>query len=765
MENTEKNNDIIDVRRILAEWMSKWYWFVISVIVCIGLAFLYTKIKKPEYLVKANIVISQNDKSGMVGMSDITDLFGSNGKVDDEVFVVSSHSVLKQVAENLELHKNRLVRDGFLKNHIAYKEFPVEIYPSDANMADTLSTAIVFKLKVDKKENVSITAKAKKKKIAEVEDKKFPVTVKTPYGDFVFNKTSCFVAGKPLKTTITFLSYDAVAEDLAEDVNVSIASKKSNVIKMDMKTVDVDFSRAVLDEMVKVYNQRGINERNAEGMKTLEFIDSRLDILSNDLATSEEDVETYKKQHRIVDVAAEATYQTTKKAKLENELIASETEFEILKMTDEFLSDPNNKYELIPTTVATASVKDAINNYNGLIVRRMNLARTAKDGNISLKMLNEQIDAVRENILTSLARTIDQQKVELGELRSQFGGTSAKLGNIPTQEREYRSIQRKQSIKEQLYIFLLKRREETAMLIANATPKGIIVDEAYALQEPVSMKKKIVLLIALMLGLIIPPVLIAIKNFLRNKFSDKEELERHTSIPVLGEICTDRSGDHLVVKPGVTSSVAELFRLVRANLQFVLSGHGDKVVLMTSTMSGEGKSFITINLAASLALLGKRVLVIGADIRKPRLLEYLSLPAHKGLTEFLSNPAMTIDQLVIKRGESVPFDLIVAGPVPPNPAELLLSTRFDDLIATLRDDYDYILIDSAPLGMVSDTYTLARLSDATIYVCRANYTSLSDIKFVNNVYSQDKLKKLSLVVNGTSTRKGYGYGYGEKKNK
>lgn len=304
------------------------------------------------------------------------------------------------------------------------------------------------------------------------------------------------------------------------------------------------------------------------------------------------------------------------------------------------------------------------------------------------------------------------------------------------------------------------------MLLANAVPKGLIIDDAFSFSEPLGMSKKVILLIAFLLGILLPVTIIYVHRLLRSKFESKEEVQRHLSAPVLGEMCIDRSGRSLVVSPTDTSSATELFRLMRTNLQFMLGGEGDKVVLMTSTRSGEGKSFISLNLAATLSLLeGKRVLLVGMDIRNPQLANYLGINPPLGLTNYLSASNVTLDSIIQPMAGIKNCDVIVAGPIPPNPAELLASSKVDELFAKLRTMYDYIIVDSAPVGMVSDTFALDRISDATIYVTRINYSTFSDLRFVEEIYTDKRLKKLSVVVNGTSSKKGYGYGYAAKTSK
>lgn len=299
------------------------------------------------------------------------------------------------------------------------------------------------------------------------------------------------------------------------------------------------------------------------------------------------------------------------------------------------------------------------------------------------------------------------------------------------------------------------------MMLANTKLKGQIIDEAYALNEPLGMGRMMLLAIAFVLGLVFGGLYLYLKKLLRNKFENREELEKLTRIPILGEMCTDHSGNALVVKEGGSNSAAELFRLMRTNLQFILSGNDDKVILLTSTISGEGKSFISINLASSLALLKKRVLLVGLDVRNPKLAEYLSLPHAPGFTEYIAGDRFTLQDIIRKDAVQPGMDIITSGPVPPNPSELLNNEKVDRTFAELRKMYDFIVVDSAPVGMVSDTFSLTRVADATVYVTRANYSTKKEVNFFNAIYRDARLKKMSLVVNGTHTKKGYGYGYGQ----
>lgn len=757
----KKKSDFIDISALLALYKRKWYWFLISVLICGTLAVIFAKVSQPRFKVAANVLISQENGGGLSNFGGLGDLFGSTGYVDDEIFVITSHTVLRDVVRDLGLNRKHIIKTGLLTKVEKYVDTPVEVFPAPG-IVDTLRTTVRFETEVYANGTADIKVEAADHTLLDLEGEKLPATLKTKYGNFVLNTTQYYPKDKDVKAIITVTGYDAAAEDLAEDVVSSIASKKSNVIELSIVTPNPEIGTKIINTIIDKYNARGIEQKNLQSSKTAQFIDERLALISGDLAQAEGDIQSYKQGQGIVDVATEATYNVQLKSQAEKSLIQAQTQNEIIRMTRDFLRDPSKAYELIPSTNEIQGVGTAISTYNQLILRRMELMTNARGNNVALKSLTEQIDAMRQSIMTSLDRAYENSNIEIRDLQRQMARAEGKLGNIPTQEREFLNLKRQQEVKQQLYLFLLQRREETAMLLANAVPKGEIIDAAYTLTEPVGMNKKLIVLIALLFGLCIPPVCLYIKKILRTKFETRKEVEDLVDIPVLGEMCTDRSGNALVVSGTNTSATSELFRLMRSNLRYILNRPDDKVVLVTSTRSGEGKSFISINLAASLALLNKKVLLIGMDIRNPQLGHYLGLPRKNGLTNYLSDSNIALDDIIIKQPLTPGLDIIEAGPIPPNPGELLSSDRLAMMIDELRKEYDYIIIDSAPVGMVSDTLTLDRFSDATVYVTRAKHTTISDLKFADRLFEQGRLKRMSLVINGTSAHQGYGYGYKTK---
>lgn len=757
----KNTSDFFDVNALVKTYVSKWYWFVISVIFCLVMAFLFCRIYKRPMAIRANVLIQQEDSNPMADLGGMGSLFGSKGFVEDEVFVIASHSLFSDVAKELGINKMHYVSDGFLKSHLAYPEFPVDVVAP--GIADTLMSTIVFKVKINDKGLANIKAKVKRDVIGKAKDVTLPAQLHTDYGDFTIVTTPEYVKGKSLKTTISFTGYDVAAEDLDKEVMAYRGSKKSNVISLALNTPNADYGTAVLNKIIEKYNERGINEKNLQGEKTAAFLNDRIGLLSNELNESESAIQRYKEQNRIVDVAAEANYQSVKKGQMESAVFNTEKEIALLKLTREFLADSLNYTELIPASVANGGVQSGINTYNSLVFKRLELTQNAKQNSYALRQLTKQMDLVRANLLVSSDKALENAELNLSKIKAEQSSIAGKLGNIPTQEREYINMKRQQEIKQEIYLFLLQKQEENAMLLANSIPKGQIIDEAFSLSEPLGLSKKVILLIALVLGLLFPPMLLYIRGLVRSKFETKEDVERRISAPILGEMCVDRSGRNLVVSATDTSSATELFRLIRTNLQFMLGGENDKVVLMTSTRSGEGKSFISLNLAATLSLLeGKRVLLVGMDIRNPQLANYLGINPPMGLTNYLSTSNVSLESIIQPVPGVADCDVIVAGPIPPNPAELLASKKVDELFAKLRTMYDYIVIDSAPVGMVSDTFSLDRVADATVYVTRVNYSTVSDLRFVEDIYTNNRLKKLSVVVNGTTSKKGYGYGYSAK---
>ncbi len=764
----DNNNEKISLIDIFNTAKQNWILFAISIVCCVALAFLYSKVSKDKYVILSNIMIRTDAGAGnMAGafmqQMGLGDIMGQGSSVDDELHIISSHSLLRQAAVELDLNRTHVYKKNFFDRWIEYNGYAIDVIDVE-NQCDTLSRTLNFKIKVKANGKADVkVALSHFKSIYNQKNVTLPLDINTSYGKFTITTTEDYQPGQAYNYTIKVNGYDVVAEYLAKEINMYIPDKLSNLITLQIETPYISYGKTLLNTIIRLYNERGIEDKNVEATNTARFIEERLNIIQAELEAAEFQVEEYKKQHDLSDIETEVKAILESDVLFRTKLLEAETEANIIEYVLQFVAEPENKYALIPFTsgLNDASAK-AIEAYNELALQHLNMRTYAKEGSPALQMLEQQIDASRENVIVTIQTAKASADIALADMREQEEKYISRIRNLPTQEREFISIYRQKAIKEELYIFLLQKQEENALTLAMASPKGQIVDSAYNLSEPSSLSTTVELLIGFIIGFLIPAIFLYLRALFRTKFSSKEELERITDVPILGEVCINTTKENIVVKEGENNAISELFRLLRTNLQFLLTGKNDKVVLLTSSVSGEGKTFVSTNLAASLALLNKKVIIIGLDIRNPQLSEYINARPRMGMTNYLASEDIAIDQIITPSGINPQLDVIVAGPVPPNPAELLLSTRLDDLFNELRNRYDYIIIDSAPVAMVSDTFTLTRLADAIVYVCRANYTQREHIRYCSDLVAEGRLSKVSLIVNATTAKQGYGYGYNHK---
>lgn len=759
----------IDISHIAGTIRRNWWMFAISLVACLTLAATYIYVKHDLYVIHAKVLVAYDEGGGSMGATLMQSLslggVGGNN-VEDEILVMGSHSIKEQTVAELGLNRNYSSPDGLLKKKYYYNNSPI-VVDAPKELFDTLSTSLKFVIDVnDKADDIEVTvSEGWFNTLAEAESTSFPMVVNTPYGIFSIDTTKYYVPGESITVKANISGNSILAEAYSEEVGVEKSERKANGISLYMEDINIQRGKDFLNKMIELYNRRGQLEKDEMAINTGKFIDERLASLYTALSASEEEIQKYKQDNNIVDVTAEAAYLMQQKGSIEGALLEANTEYEILKMTHEFLTKPENNYSMIPFSSEISGSGTAIGTYNNLILRRMELEKNAKGNNTILKSINEQIDTIRVNILKSVSRELASAEVALNELKQRERSSSNRLSQVPTQEREFLELQREQVIKNTLYSFLLQKREENQLVLAATTPKGKIVDDAFAFNKPIAPKKTMILFVALFLGLLIPALWLYIKPLLSNDFDSIDALKRLTHIPVLGEICHSHTAkdNPIVVSETSKRPVAELFRLLRTNLHFLFKtkNEGGRVITITSSCSGEGKTFISMNIAESLAVTGKNVVLVGLDIRLPMLAQNMGLPSAPGVTNYLSGATDSIEQITQHHGNC---DVIVAGPVPPNPSELLLGERIETLIETLKAKYDYVIIDSAPIGLVSDTFSLTKFTEVTLYVSRAKYTKRNFIKYLNEVASIGQLKNVAIIVNDTDPKMshGYGYGYGSK---
>ena len=762
----QQEEQIVDFSAFIRKYRRYWWLFLLSLLACMALAFAYLKYAKRIYNVKAVVLVAQEDNGAGAGANLLKSmkLMGQGSKVDDEMLVFSSQELCTQVVKQLGINHNYLEDKGWYKpekDH--YNTSPIEVIAPE-EMFDTLSS-VKFKIDLDKTGKADIKATSGKEKLANVKGVTLPTTLKTTYGTFAIKTTDRYKQGKPCHITARLTGNQMLGERLNKRIKVKLASKKSNGINLNIAESNKSRGKDILNKLIELYNERGQHEKDEQAINTAKFIDERLALIYKGLTSSEADIESYKRAHKIVDPELQVKSAVAKQEITDRAIVKLETNKQLLGMVRDFVSNPANKHSYIPFEVDSSAASGSIRAYNNLLTKRQELAQSAKGDNLALKQIDEQIETMHHNVLQGLNSSIKGVDLQLNKVRGQANATAGDLGQVPTQEREARELMRQQGIQNTLYTFLLEKREENALVLAATTPKGKIVDHAYSESTPISPNKMITLAMALLAGLMLPMLLVYMKDLFTTKFSNQEELEEISQVPFIGHIHHNRHNTPLVVKDGKTSSIVELFRYVRNNLQFLLNKEDDKVILVTSSISGEGKSFISTNIASSFALLGKRVALVGMDIRNPKLAQMLNLNEMPGVTSYLSRSDVSLEQVAQPCKEVNGMDVFVGGAIPPNPSELLLSDRVKDFFNDLREHYDVIIVDSAPVAQVSDSFALDKYSNATVYVTRANYTRRNLIKFMNRIAANKQLKNMCVVLNDTkpSNDNTYGYGIGNTK--
>ena len=631
-----------------------------------------------------------------------------------------------------------------MKKQDHYGTSPI-IVEAPKELFDTLSVTLPFKIKVNADGKTDITVKKGMfSNYAELKGVELPATVKTPFGLFVVKPTQYFTPKHEYSITASVAGNIPAALELQKDMTVDLKAKKTDIVYMDVMDNDVKRGRDILNTLVRLYNERGMKESDTQGMTTARFIDERLSLIYKNLMGSEAEIEAYKKAHNLIDPVAQAKTTIIKGETSESAIIALETQYRIASMIKGFITDPANKHSLIPFESDSLSAK-MVRSYNALITQRQHLETSAKADNPALVQLDQQLNAMRENMLGSVNNALGAMRIKIDRAKDLQGESKGDMSQFASTERETRNLYRNQAIQNELYIFLLQKREENALKMAAAQPKGKLVDEAYAASEPVKPKKPLLAFVALIMTFALPFCILYVKKLLKNKIGSQDELEAITPAHLLGQIYHARE-DELQVIADTNTKNAELFRYLRGNVQFVLPESTDKVVLVTSAVAAEGKSYIAANVASSLALMGKKVALVELNLRKPSLGEMFGIIASKGMSDYLSNGEVSLHDIVSTTADGL--DVYVAGTVPPNPSELLQGSRAAQLMEQLREQYDYVVVDSASLATASDTFSLTNQADATVVVLRANSTKQAYVKWINRLMAEGKLSNVGFVLNG-----------------
>ena len=780
-EEQESKEENIDVKELLFKYLIHWPWFVGAVVACLIAAWVYLHMSTPVYNISATVLIKDDKKGGSAGMLSGLESLGLDGMVsssqniDNEIEVLRSKTIVKEVVEDLGLYISYTDKDEFPSRNM-YKTSPVQVSLTPQE-ADLLEKPMTVEMTLQPQGSIDVNVKIGDDEYQK-HFEKLPAVFPTDKGTLAFFLTPDSVLSSKRTSeettdsekttrniTATINKPLAVAKAYCKNMTIEPTSKTTSVAVISLKNSNVQRGKDFINKLLEMYNINTNNDKNEVAQKTAEFINERISIISKELGSTEKDLESFKRGAGITDLTSDAQIALTGSAEYEKKRVENQTQINLLQDLQRYMQ--NEGYEVLPSNIGLQDVNlaAAINRYNDVLVERKRLLRTSTENNPTIINLDTSISAMKENVQVSLDRVLRGLFITKADLDREASRYSRRISEAPGQEREFVSIARQQEIKAGLYLMLLQKREENAITLAATANNAKIIDEAIADDAPVSPRSKITYLIALILGVGIPVGVIYLLELTKFKIEGRADVEKLTSAPIVGDIpLTDEKQGAIAVFENQNNLMSETFRNIRTNLQFMLE-NDKKVILVTSTVSGEGKSFISANLAISLSLLGKKVVIVGLDIRKPGLNKVFNIPRKEiGITQYLANPENNLMDLVQLSDVSKNLYILPGGTVPPNPTELLARDGLDKAIETLKKNFDYVIMDTAPVGMVTDTLLIGRVADLSVYVCRADYTHKNEYTLINELAEKDKLPSLCTVINGLDLKRrkyGYYYGYGK----
>ena len=778
----EETRSTFSFANIYTAVILNWKWFVLSLIICIGLAAVYLRYTTPIYQASAKLLIKDNDQNGggrsanMLNSATLGMISNSNG-FDNELEILTSHSLAQQAVRDLKLYVN-YYHVGKVKDVLMYKTQPINV-DVDPSHLERLNAPV--DLKIERTGNSYHVTGTYYVPVNDDQadgpfsiDKTFsqlPATIGTRAGIISFNANTVVPMkdGDVMKVNIQspkFAAYKYVGE-----LNVSQTSKTTTIAQLTLSDENPQRAIDYLQQLSICYNRQANEDKNEVAERTEEFINGRLEKINAELGNTEGQLESYKKRNGMIDLKANATSAFSNADQYSQKLSEANTQVALLDEMQNYMDNPNNRFQPLPSNVGLNddAATSLISNYNQLVQRRNLLLQSASENSPSVMPLTTQIEDMDRAIRRALKQARRNLDIQRNSVASQYGKYQGQVGESPEQERMLTQIGRQQEVKSGLYLMLLQKREENSISLAATADKGKLIDGP-ALGGKVSPKSSMILLAALIIALGLPAIIIFLLEFFCYKIEGHEDVAKLTTLPIIADVAVStesaKTKGEIVIHENRNNQMEEIFRSMRTNLQFVLE-KDEKVVMFTSSISGEGKTFITSNLAVSFALLGKKVLLVGLDIRKPRLADLFEIDDHQhGITNLLVKNTPTwedIQQQLVPSGINNNLTLLMAGPTPPNPSELVSRKSLDDIFAELRKHYDYILVDTAPVGLVTDTIEIGRVCDATVFVCRADFTPKESIVMINSLHNQKKLPKINIVINGIDMSKkkyGYYYGYG-----
>jgi len=749
--------ELFDINKLLSRALKFWYLFPLFMLVSGVLAFFYLKMEEPVYRTSALLLIKDNENSNQLDEEAIFADLGlgrTNRNLENEIMALKSTPLMYEVAEKLQL-QYRYSRSDRFRDYSLYKKSPVKVLNWEPKRKSQYLNA-VLQAKGNGRYELTINEQVFKSE--------FGKELKLPYGKLTITSNHGVEVNSPIN--IQIMPLQAAAKMLSWSVEVAKVGE-SSILELSIEDVAPERTRDVLRELIKAYNKNSVQEKNQVFKNTIKLINERIDMLANELSRAESRVENYKQRYSVMELSAEGNMIMDEMSSYSEKISETEVQLQILSSIEKFLLENQNRFEFVPTNagISNLTLVRQLDNFNELLAQRSKQRSDFGPSHPELKLTERQIQNLRQTIIENIQSIKNDFQITLNANRRVLEGAKERMQSLPQRERELLEMERKKTLKENLYLYLLQKREESAISMAVTVPSGKLIEPAELPNTPVSPNSKIIWLSAIFLGLALPSGFVFLTEFLNKKVQYEDDISNYTSVPVLGAIGTKRTKDHLVIKESSRTPIAEMFRLLRTNFSCIAPGLDHKVVLFTSSISGEGKSFLTLNFGMTQAMTDKKVVILELDLRRPKQEIYSRLENSKvGVVDYLIDHSMLPKQIIRNSGLHPKLDLISSGLTPPNPSELILSDRLRELIEELREHYDLILIDAPPVGMVADALQLKDLAQISLYVVRIGVTRKDHFHIIEDIAQKDKLPRPFILLNavpmkGTDFSRRYGYGY------
>lgn len=772
MDNSQELQEKdINIRELIKPYLDRWLWFVVGAFLALLGGYLFIKLSTPIYRTETTILVkdAKNNKlpEGASGLFDLSGIGGMNvNSIENEIEILKSKKLIEQVVKDLGLTAEIYQEAAFTKKEL-YKDTSPVIINVIGEKKDASDEQKKLDILLEIKGSELILSSDK---MPDVIRTTYNKTISLPNANIIIQKNPAYKGEKIEELLLKVYNTERIVNYYREILSIAPKEKDATVIGITLDLPIKAKTQDFLNKLVVVYNQDAINDKNSESKKTKDFIDERIAIIAKELGDVENEKQSFKTENQITDIATETKINLETNAQARARQLEVDSQLELTNALMDYLSKQGD-YQILPNNIglSDASAGNVINSYNQLIIERNRLLENSTAQNPVVIDITKKINSMRFSIIETLSKNRTGLQLERNKYLEEQGKLMSRISKVPTQEKLFRSIERQQQIKENLYLLLLQKREETQLSLAVTAPKAKIVDYAHSTEKPVAPKKLIIMLAALLVGIVLPFGVIYIKELLDNKIKTKHDIEKLSQTVVLAELPKIRKGESDIVGRNDLSPMAEAFRILITNMNFMIpKKEKGKVVFVTSTIKGEGKTFTSVNLALTLANPNRKVIIIGSDIRNPQLQRYdKNSRVYMGLTEFLYDENVTLDKVIHQSNMNSHLDVIYSGAIPPNPTELLTNGRYQVLLETLKPLYDYIIVDTAPLMLVTDTFLFADLADTTLYVTRSNYTEEKLIDFANKNIKANKIKNVGFVLNDVSKSNlgygnKYGYGYGAK---